>query len=541
MSTRPPLRFVPPLAVLVILAALVLAVVFVRATEFSGERAFDNLLSALGVVLAALVYGGWFLCQRGLTGRGRLKVLGALVLAAVVVGASVRIDGWTGSSVPELRLAWQSPKRPALEAGTQTATPEGARPIDVVTTTPHDFAGFLGPDRSASLPDVRLARDWSATPPTRVWRVDVGAGWSGFAVVNGVAFTQEQRGVDPRDAEQLVVARDVETGAELWRTAHPAHFDHMLGGAGPRATPTVAHGLVYAHDALGRLECLNGATGERIWQNDLRARYGMTDTLEADLIAFGRSPSPLVLRDMVILPAGGDPAGERPGLVAFNRITGAVIWEGPPRNISHASPNVATLAGIEQVLVVNADTVSGHDPRDGRLLWEHAWPGKTGADANNSQPVPVAPDKVLVSKGYGQGSMLLQLTRAADGTFTTAPVWTSRRSLRTKLTNVALLGEHVYALSDGMLECVALATGERIWREGRYEHGQLLLLGDLLLVTSEEGELSLVEATPERPNSVLGRVQAVQGKTWNTLGFYRDLVLVRNGTEAAAWRVPLAR
>lgn len=541
MASTPRIRIVPPLGVLLTLATLAGAVVYVRVTEFSGERAFDNVLTALGVVLAALVYGLWFFFRGGLTGRGRMKLLGALVLAAAVVVATVRIDGWTGSSVPELRFVWQAPQRPALDAGTQSAAPEAERPIDVVTTTPHDFPGFLGPDRNASLPDVRLARDWSATPPVRVWRVDVGAGWSGFAVVNGVAFTQEQRGTDPLSAEQLVVARDVETGAELWRTAHAAHFDHMLGGPGPRATPTVAHGLVYAHDALGRLECLDGATGALVWQHDLKARYGMTDALEADLIAFGRSPSPLVLRDMVILPAGGNPAGKRPGLVAFERKTGALLWEGPPRNMSHASPQVATLAGVEQLLVVNADTVSGHDPRDGRLLWEHVWPGKTGADANNSQPVPVAPDKVLVSKGYGQGSMLLQLTPAADGTFTTSPVWTSKRGLRTKLTNVALLGEHAYALSDGMLECVALATGERVWREGRYEHGQLLLLGDLLLVTSEEGELSLVEATPERPNSVLGRVQAVEGKTWNTLAFYRDLVLVRNGTEAAAWRVPLAQ
>lgn len=541
MSSSPRLRIVPPLGVLVALAALGAAVVFVRVTEFSGERAFDNILTALGAVLAALVYGLWFFLRGGLTGRGRLKLLGALALAAALVVASVRVDGWSGASVPELRLAWQAPTRPALEAGTQAAGPVDERSIDVVATTPHDFPGFLGPDRSAALPSVRLARDWSATPPIRVWRVDVGAGWSGFAIVNGVAFTQEQRGPHSGETEQLVVARDVETGAELWRTAHRAHFDHMLGGAGPRATPTVAHGLVYAHDALGRLECLDGATGALIWQHDLKARYGMSDALEAELIGFGRSPSPLVLRDMVILPAGGDPAGQRPGLVAFERSTGALLWEGPPRNISHASPNVATLAGVEQVLVVNADTVSGHDPRDGRLLWEHPWPGKTGADANNSQPVPVVPDKVLVSKGYGQGSMLLQLAPAADGTLTASPLWTSKRGLRTKLTNVALLEEHAYALSDGILECVALATGERVWREGRYDHGQLLLVGDLLLVLSEVGELLLIEATPERPNNVLGRVQAVEGKTWNTLAFYRDLVLVRNATEAAAWRVPLAR
>jgi outer membrane protein assembly factor BamB len=106
---------------------------------------------------------------------------------------------------------------------------------------------------------------------------------------------------------------------------------------------------------------------------------------------------------------------------------------------------------------------------------------------------------------------------------------------------LAVLGDHAYALSDGILECVALATGQRVWRDGRYDHGQLLLLGELLLVLSEEGELLLIEATPDRPNNVLGSVQALEGKTWNTIAFYRDLVLVRNGTEAAAWRVALAQ
>ena len=137
--------------------------------------------------------------------------------------------------------------------------------------------------------------------------------------------------------------------------------------------------------------------------------------------------------------------------------------------------------------------------------------------------------------------MLLQLTRAADGTLSSAPVWTSQRALRTKFTNVVIRGEHVYALSDGILECVVLATGERVWRDGRYGHGQVLLVDDLLLVVSEEGELSLVEATPDRENQVLGTLQAVEGKTWNTLTLYRDLLLVRNGTEAAAWRLPLAQ
>ncbi|MEZ6015187.1 MAG: PQQ-binding-like beta-propeller repeat protein [Planctomycetota bacterium] len=535
-----PLRIVPPRGVLIALALPVGLILWAQLTEATGDGGMNNAISYVAGLISLLLYGVWFLIGSGVGARGRVRcVIGALALLVAVV-ATVRIDGWTGASVPELRFVWTKPNITSLQGGSVAlATPEGRsaeRPSqDPGAPARADFPGFLGPERSAVVHGIRLVRDWQSHPPTLVWREPVGAGWSGFAVVAGVAYTQEQRG-----DEQLVVARDVATGQERWRHAHPAHFDHSLGGPGPRATPEVAHGRVYAHDTAGLLVCLDAVTGALEWQHDLKAEYGMTDALEAELIAFGRSPSPLVHGDLVIIPAGGDPGGKRAGLVAFDTATGALIWEGPPRDISHSSPNIATLAGVEQVLVVNVDTVSGHDPKTGALLWEHPWPGKTSADANNSQPVPIAPDKVLVSKGYGQGSQLLQLTASAEGALTAAPVWTSRRALRTKFTNAALRDGYAYALSDGILECVALDTGDRVWRDGRYGHGQVLLVEDLLLVMSEEGELSLVEATPERENHVLGAIQALDGKSWNTIALYGDLVLVRNGTEAAAWRVALA-
>jgi hypothetical protein len=93
-------------------------------------------------------------------------VLGALALGIGLAVATVRIDGWSGASVPELRFIWQPRGAPELAAGSQFAPANDVRRIDVVTTTPHDFPGFLGPHRSAALPNVHLARDWRANPPT---------------------------------------------------------------------------------------------------------------------------------------------------------------------------------------------------------------------------------------------------------------------------------------------------------------------------------------------------------------------------------------
>ncbi|MFT5292268.1 MAG: outer membrane protein assembly factor BamB, partial [Planctomycetota bacterium] len=215
-------------------------------------------------------------------------------------------------------------------------------------------------------------------------------------------------------------------------------------------------------------------------------------------------------------------------------------WEGPPRAISHASPTVATLLGVEQFLVMNEGTVSGHSLADGALLWEHSWPGSTPADANNSQPVVVGDGQVLVSKGYGSGSSLLSLKRTQTGDWSVTALWAQRRSLRTKLTTAVVRDGHAFGLSDGMLECISLSDGKRVWKEGRFGHGQLLLVGEHLLILSEEGELLLVEASAKGEGELLGRFPVLEGKTWNTFAMMGELVVLRNGQEAAAVRLPRA-
>jgi outer membrane protein assembly factor BamB len=204
-----------------------------------------------------------------------------------------------------------------------------------------------------------------------------------------------------------------------------------------------------------------------------------------------------------------------------------------------ASPGHGVLAGVEQILMVNEDWVSGHDVATGAVLWEFSWPGNTATTSNISQAVAVPPDKVFVSNGYGVGSALFRIAPQGDGTYTAEEIWHDSRVLRTKLTNVAMKDGYAYGLSEGILECAEVATGKRMWKAGRYQFGQILMVGDVLLVLSEDGELSMVEATPESNNNVLGRFQAIDGHTWNTITLYGDIVLVRNGQEAAAYRLPL--
>ena len=522
-------RAPPPWLVLVLVAALA-SVFWMKLGDPLGDRGLANALSFIVLALAGVSAWLWLVLFSAHLPRVRVSIgLGTLAVLAAAA-TTLRIEGFSGTLIPTFGLRRATPR--TFPASHDPPAGAAASAVDIRTTTPADFPGFLGPRRDGTVSGVRLARSWRDHPPELLWRRPVGAGWSGFAVVNGVAVTLEQRG-----ALETVAAYDVRTGDPLWTHEHPGHFEHFLGGDGPRSTPTIDGGRVYALGVLGLLVCLDGTDGHLIWQHDLLADFHVSVELEAKTVAYGRSNSPLVVGDLLIVPAGGNADERQSGLVAYDKESGVLRWRGPPRQISFASPTHTTLLGVDQILTVNEASVSGHDPGDGHLLWEYAWPGTTAANASVSQAVPLAPDHVLLSKGYGGGAALLRLVPRKNG-FSAELEWRERRALRTKFTNVVVREGHAYGLSDGILECVDLADGSRAWKQGRYGHGQLLLVDDLLLVIGEEGDLILVEARSDR-HVELARISVLEGKTWNNPALYGDILVVRNGTEAAAYRLPL--
>ena len=148
-------------------------------------------------------------------------------------------------------------------------------------------------------------------------------------------------------------------------------------------------------------------------------------------------------------------------------------------------------------------------------------------------------DRIILSASFNAGCVLLQIKTAADGNFSVAEVW-KNRSLKSDFSNVVARDGFLYGLDDGILACVDIATGERKWKDGRYGHGQLLLVDDLLLVQTEQGPVVLVEANPSGYREV-ARLKALGTKTWNTPALAGDLLLVRNDQEAVCYRLPKRR
>ena len=198
---------------------------------------------------------------------------------------------------------------------------------------------------------------------------------------------------------------------------------------------------------------------------------------------------------------------------------------------------LATLAGRRQILIVNQDSVSGHDPASGQPLWKHPWPGSSHGNANVSQVVPVPNDRLLLSKGYGVGAKLLQVSLAGNGPWQVTEVWSNSRVLRTKFCNVVVHDGHVYGLSDGILECVELASGRRVWKAGRYAQGQILGVGRSAARASRIGRSGVGRSHFGRPPRTRTRSRPLDGKTWNNPSLYGRYLLVRNAEQAACYEL----
>ena len=533
-----PRSLLPPRRLIVSLCSLAAAAVMVRAglLEYvvggivdGAVRNIITLILAFSAVMSAV---DWFLRESGHP-PSRKRVLAFSLLGLVALGlATLRIERVSGDLVPEFRWAWQKSRDTLLARPVAAPAVAGSAPWQ---PTAHDFPRFLGPSGDASLPATALPLDpaWKDHPPQELWRRPIGAGWGGFATYGDHAVTLEQRG-----DEEIVTCLSLSTGETEWQVPVNARHQTVLGGTGPRATPTIHEGIVYAAGATGWLHAIEGATGKVIWKKDVLADLGIDAAAHAVAVTWGRAGSPLILGDDVIVPGGGPRGDGAVALVAYDRTTGTRRFTAGDDQISNVSPAIVPLGLHEFLVAVTEAHVIGFDPATHAEVWRFPWPGHSNSDASCTQALAIGPNRVFISKGYGIGAAAFDVAPAADGAWTAKEAWRNKAGLKTKFTNVAFHDGHVYGLSDGILECLRASDGKRMWKGGRYDQGQLLRVGNLLVVQSEPGDVVLVEATPEAHREV-ARLAALSDQTWNSPTIAGDRLLVRNAVEAACYRLPL--
>ena len=488
--------------------------------ESIATGAMGMLFYLYAIPTLCLAFVAWAVASRRLAGGARWATMVATILIACGGWALVRTGGFTGdidsdfawrwAATPEERLLAEADDERAPASALAAAEPEVNGPAA-------EWPGFRGTGRDGITRGVRIATDWSASPPVELWRRPIGPAWSSFAVQGDLLYTQEQRGED-----EVVAAYELTTGEPVWKHRDPARFWESNGGAGPRGTPTLSEGRVYTFGGTGILNALDARNGALVW-----SRNAASDT-EAELPDWGFSSSPLVTDDLVVVAASG-------ALVAYDRATGEPRWSGPAGGTSYSSPHLLTIDGVAQILQLSGDGVAGVAPVDGKLLWEHPWSGYPIV-----QPALTADGDVLISVNADSGLRRLALAQGPGG-WTVEERWTSLR-LKPYFNDFVVHRGHAFGFDGSILACIDLADGERKWKGGRYGNGQFVLLADqdLLLVLSEKGELALVAATSDQFTE-LARFPAIEGKTWNHPVLVDDVLLARNSEEMVAFRLSRAR
>ena len=266
----------------------------------------------------------------------------------------IRLDGadsrltikthWRWTPTPEDRFLAQSRSRPVgpNKPSTQSVS---------ITASASDWVAFRGPERDGVILGTSISTNWTAHPPSLVWKHEIGPAWSSLLIVRDRLYTQEQRG-----EQEAVTCYDATTGGLVWIHQDAARFEESVSGPGPRATPTFAAGRLFTLGGTGLLSCLDAGTGQLIWQRDLKKDSG------AKVPMWAYSSSPLVVNDVVMIYAGGE-LGK--SLLAYRVQSGDLVWTAAGGQSSYSSPQLTIIAGLPQCLMFHDAGLSAFDIHTG--------------------------------------------------------------------------------------------------------------------------------------------------------------------------------
>lgn len=395
-----------------------------------------------------------------------------------------------------------------------------------------DWPQYRGPNHDG-ISTESLSLPWPAAGPKVIWRTPTKNGFSSFAVADGKVFTQVNRDMDGAPRE-LVVALDAETGKELWSVdigfgkydrGGDSGTDDNKGGDGPRSTPTVNGGKVYTFTQNLQLFCIDAGSGKTLWMKDVMKEHAGRN------IGWKSAMSPVVDGGLVFVGGGG--AGQ--SLLAFSKVTGQVAWKAHDETITHATPVVATIHGVRQVIYFLKSGLLSVAMADGRALWRFPFKFSVSTAAS---PV-VAGDIVYCSAGYGVGGGACKITKAG-AQFTATELWkiSGDKEVANHWSTPVFKDGHLYGMfsfkkfGSGPLKCVELATGKVKWEKPGFGAGNVILVGGQILALADDGQLVVVEASPAAYKE-LARVKAVTGKCWSTPAFSNGRIYVRSTREGA--------
>jgi outer membrane protein assembly factor BamB len=360
----------------------------------------------------------------------------------------------------------------------------------------------------------------------RSWSVEVGEGHSSPVVSGERVFAFARRG-----EEEVLAAFDLATGKELWKSAYVAPYTMNSAaiphGKGPKSTPAVAAGAICSLGIAGTLSCLDAESGAAHFRHDLRQRFRTTSP------EYGAATSPLLLDGLLVVFVGGPEGGS---LSAFEIDDGSEVWSWSGDGPAYASPILAELDGVRQVITQSQTRLVSVEATTGKLLW--SVPFTTEYDQNSVSPVQAG--RRIVFSGLDRGIFALAPRKSGDDW--SAPELWNNRELPLFLSTPVVKGDLLFGLSHrrrGQIFCLDVRNGVPRWTsEGRDgENAALVLAGEFLLVLDDGGELRVLSANGDGMTTV-ARYTVADSATWAHPAFLGDRLLVKDRSSLTLWKIP---
>jgi len=381
-----------------------------------------------------------------------------------------------------------------------------------------EWRQYGGPNFNRTTPEALKVAAFPAGGPKALWRVPMPNGFSSFTVAGGRAFTQITRDVDGVEQE-VILAVTADTGKELWsQPVGVKKYGHdggnagaggNSGGDGPRSTPTVDGDRVFVLSSDLVLTSFETAAGKEVWKKDLLKEHGGKN------ITWKNAASPVIDGDLIFVAAGG---GRGQALLALSKRDGKVLWQTESDAMTHATPTVADLHGVRQVIFFTQKGLVSVATGSGEVLWRQDFPFRTSTAAS---PV-VSGNIVYCAAGYGVGAGAYSITKSGDK-WTSKELWRSPgdKPVANHWSTPVVKNGFLYGMfsfkeyGDGPLKCVDIATGKIMWEKAGFGQGNVILSGDTVIALADDGQLVLVAAN-SREYTELARAKVLDGKCWST-------------------------
>jgi outer membrane protein assembly factor BamB len=390
-------------------------------------------------------------------------------------------------------------------------------------THAQDWPQWRGPKRDGVVPATHAPKSWPDSL-RRVWRVEIGEGYSSPIVAEGRVFIHSRR-----DPEEVVSALDRASGKILWQEKYPAALEKNRYATkmtkGPNATPLFAGNRLFTLGATGVLSAWDVKSGRLLWRNDF------SKTVETSKLFCGTAASPLLLDDRIVVQVGSDIHGGK--ILALDPASGATKWEWRGHGPGYASPVVFDIAGTRQIVTMTDSSILGLDAKNGKQLWYVPFLD----DWHENITTPVWTGALLIVSGTRQGTHAYALERQS-GEWRATEVW--KNDEVAMYMSSPVLGEGlIYGHSvrqKGQFVALDPKTGALRWastgREGW--HASVLLAPQHVLFLTNGGEMIVAQRKPDA-FEVEHRYQVAQSETFAMPVILGDDLFVRDVSGISRW------